>query len=144
MRDPEISGWCPRNVAVAVLVVAIACMSVALAHVCLGAIAATAGNSSAILESCVAHHAIPPLVEMPPLVHAMIYMRWAELDSEGERLMESLRALDPLHSFAHARDTFYEHLRGTWAMLATWGQPQDTCRAAGLFHTGYVRSASNA
>ena len=73
----------------------------------------------------------------------MIHMRWAELDSEGERLMESLRALEPLHSFAHARDTFYEHLRGTWAMLATWGQPQDTCRA-GLFHTGYVRSASNA
>ena len=106
----------------------------------LGAIAAalTAGNSSE-LESCAVHPAMP--VTMPPLVDAMIHMRWGELDSEGDRLIETLRALEPLHSFAHARDTFYEHLRGTWAMLATWGQPQDVCRA-GLFHTGYVRPAS--
>ena len=105
----------------------------------LGAIAAalTAGNSSE-LESCAVHPAMP--VTMPPLVDAMIHMRWGELDSEGDRLIETLRALEPLHSFAHARDTFYEHLRGTWAMLATWGQPQDVCRA-GLFHTGYVRPA---
>lgn len=107
----------------------------------LGAIAAalTAGNSSE-LESCAVHSAMP-VITMPPLVDAMIHMRWAELDNEGDRLIETLRALEPLHSFAHARDTFYEHLRGTWAMLATWGQPQDVCRA-GLFHTGYVRPAS--
>ena len=108
----------------------------------LGAIAAalTAGNSSELLESCAAVHPAMP-VTMPPLVDAMIHMRWGELDNEGDRLIETLRALEPLHSFAHARDTFYEHLRGTWAMLATWGQPQDVCRA-GLFHTGYVRPAS--
>ena len=102
--------------------------------------ALTAGNTSVLLsESCAARPATP--VTMPPLVDAMIHMRWAELDNEGDRLIETLRALEPLHSFAHARDTFYEHLRGTWAMLATWGQPQDVCRA-GLFHTGYVRPAS--
>ena len=108
----------------------------------LGAIAAalTASNSSELLESCAAVHPAMP-VTMPPLVDAMIHMRWGELDNEGDRLIETLRALEPLHSFAHARDTFYEHLRGTWAMLATWGQPQDVCRA-GLFHTGYVRPAS--
>ena len=96
----------------------------------------TAAPAAAVSENCTAHLVVP--ATMPPLVDAMIHMRWAELDDEGDRLMESLRAIAPLHSFAHARDTFYEHLRGTWAMLATWGQPQDVCRA-GLFHTGYVR-----
>ena len=96
----------------------------------------TAAPAAAVSENCAAHPAMP--ATMPSLVDAMIHMRWAELDDEGDRLMESLRAIAPLHSFAHARDTFYEHLRGTWAMLATWGQPQDVCRA-GLFHTGYVR-----
>ena len=96
----------------------------------------TAAPAAAVSENCSAHPEMP--VTMPPLVDAMIHMRWAELDDEGDRLMESLCAFEPLHSFAHARDTFYEHLRGTWAMLATWGQPQDVCRA-GLFHTGYVR-----
>mmetsp|Transcript_24943 Transcript_24943/g.63309 ORF Transcript_24943/g.63309 Transcript_24943/m.63309 type:complete len:391 (-) Transcript_24943:66-1238(-) len=90
--------------------------------------------AAAASENCTAHLVVP--ATMPPLVDAMIHMRWAELDDEGDRLMETLRAIAPLHSFAHARDTFYEHLRGTWAMLATWGQPQDVCRA-GLFHTGY-------
>jgi hypothetical protein len=67
---------------------------------CLDAIA-PADSTSVLLESCAAHPAMP--ATMPPLVDAMIHMRWAELDTEGNRLMETLRAFEPLHSFAHAR-----------------------------------------
>ena len=42
------------------------------------------------------------------------------------------------HEFAHARDPFVVHLRGTWAMLAAWGQEEATCRC-GLFHSAYTR-----
>jgi hypothetical protein len=42
------------------------------------------------------------------------------------------------HEFAHARDPFAVHLRGTWHILAHWQQHVDTCRC-GLLHSAYTR-----
>ena len=50
----------------------------------------TGAAAAAVSENCSAHPEIP--VTMPPLVDAMIHMRWAELDDEGDRLMANLAA----------------------------------------------------
>merc|ERR1719343_1455492 len=75
---------------------------------------------------------------MPPAVNTIIlreeFQTW---DLKKSLPMQSfLKELLGLQYFAHARDTFANHLRGTWGILQAWGQPEEVCRA-GLFHTIY-------
>ena len=43
------------------------------------------------------------------------------------------------NQFAHGRDPFIVHLRGTWEILRNWNQPIPVARC-GLFHSAYTRS----
>lgn len=52
-----------------------------------------------------------------------------------DRQLEFLRAHGAQET-AHSRGTLLEHLSGTRALLARWGNDADTC-AAGLFHSVY-------
>jgi len=73
---------------------------------------------------------------MPARVAALLRESWASLDPQGPALVASIKAMDALNHFPHARDTFGTHLLGTFGMLALWGQPADV-RRCGLFHTAY-------
>jgi len=75
---------------------------------------------------------------MPPKVEAVLHENWALLDHDADRMLSWIKGEKVFHEFAHARDPFYVHLRGTWAMLEIWNQPQDICRC-GLLHSAYSR-----
>jgi len=79
---------------------------------------------------------------MPRKILATLHEDWNFLDPEADRMLNWIRSVGVFHEFAHARDPFYVHLRGTWQMLACWNQPQDICRC-GLLHSGYARSGFN-
>jgi len=105
------------------------------------AAAATAPSETeeAALEEARPKRALRTLApRMPPGIHAMIHEQWTFFDPEAERLLGWMRSEKVFHEFAHGRAPFYNHLRGTWAMLAHWGQPQDVCRC-GLLHSAYTR-----
>ena len=75
----------------------------------------------------------PPL---PTQILALLREDWAPLDPQGPEMVASVKAIDALSQFPHARDTFGAHLIGTFGLLAMWGQPADV-RRCGLFHTAY-------
>jgi hypothetical protein len=78
--------------------------------------------------------------KMPAPIKALLHDRYEEIDptQDIKPLLEFIAQAEVFHEFAHARDPFVVHLRGTWAMLAAWGQEEDTCRC-GLFHSAYSR-----
>ena len=77
---------------------------------------------------------------MPEPIRALLHERYEDIDPTQEitPLLDFMREAEVFHEFAHARDPFVVHLRGTWAMLAAWGQEEATCRC-GLFHSAYTR-----
>jgi hypothetical protein len=77
---------------------------------------------------------------MPGPIKALLHERYAAIDpsQDIQPLLDFMSGAKVFHEFAHARDPFVVHLRGTWAMLAAWGQAEDTCRC-GLFHSAYTR-----
>lgn len=78
-----------------------------------------------------------PFPKMPDKIRALLHKDWNALDDRGEEMMASLKGLDDsVLEFAHARSTFYEHLQGTFGILAAWGLPQ-VIRRTGLVHTAY-------
>ena len=78
-----------------------------------------------------------PFPKMPDKIRALLHKDWNALDDRGEEMMQLLKELDDsVVEFAHARSTFYEHLQGTFGILAAWGLPQ-VIRRAGLVHTAY-------
>uniref|UniRef100_A0A6T0V389 DUF6817 domain-containing protein n=1 Tax=Alexandrium monilatum TaxID=311494 RepID=A0A6T0V389_9DINO len=79
---------------------------------------------------------------MPPKILATLHEDWHLLDPEAPRMLDWVKSVKVFHEFAHARDPFHVHLRGTWQMLECWNQPQDICRC-GLLHSGYARSGFN-
>jgi hypothetical protein len=82
-------------------------------------------------------HSSVPFPKMPVKVHALLQKDWNALDERGEEMMAALKALDDsVVEFAHARTTFFEHLQGTFGILAAWGLPQ-VIRRTGLVHTAY-------
>ena len=76
--------------------------------------------------------------KMPAKINAIIHEEWELLDSEAPRLLQYIKDARVFHQFAHARDTFVSHLRGTWHMLEAWEQPQPICRC-GLLHSAFTR-----
>jgi hypothetical protein len=77
-----------------------------------------------------------PFPQMPSKIHAIIHKDWNVLDPRGEDMMTQLKNIDAAVEFAHARSTFYEHLQGTFGILAAWNQPE-VVRRTGLVHTAY-------
>lgn len=77
-----------------------------------------------------------PFPKMPEKLHALIKKDWDALDVKGEEMMATLKEIDAAVMFAHARSTFYEHLQGTFGILAAWGLPPVITRT-GLVHTAY-------
>jgi hypothetical protein len=73
---------------------------------------------------------------MPEAVKALIYEQWDLLDPNGTAMVSAMRTLASTNEFAHARDTFANHLVGTFGTLAVWQQPV-VVRRAGLFHTAF-------
>jgi hypothetical protein len=73
---------------------------------------------------------------MPEAVKALIYEQWGMLDPNGSLMISAMRTLSSTNEFAHARDTFADHLIGTFGTLAVWRQPLSV-RRAGLFHTAF-------
>ena len=53
----------------------------------------------------------PPL---PPAVEAVLLEEWGELDPTVPPILEWMKQARVFHQFAHARDPFIVHLRGTW------------------------------
>lgn len=71
--------------------------------------------------------------KMPEGVRAVLHQDWAAIG--GERMLEALKSQGSME-FAHARDTFYSHLQGTFGILSIWNQPPEVCRT-GMVHTAY-------
>jgi hypothetical protein len=69
-------------------------------------------------------------------VRSLLHERWHDFDADWPRFEAWLRETDAVGEFGHARATFREHLRGTYALCAAWGLPQAASRA-GLLHTAY-------
>lgn len=80
-----------------------------------------------------------PAVPMPAAVRAILEEEEFEAFDEPERA-RAMRAFQKellgFQHFPHARDTFAQHLRGTWGILNAWGQGPEISRA-GMFHTAY-------
>lgn len=79
---------------------------------------------------------------VPQKILATLHEDWTAFDPEADRLLGWIRSVHAFHEFAHARDPFHVHLRGTWQILSCWDQPQDICRC-GLLHSAYSRSGFN-
>eukprot|EP00545_Synedropsis_sp_CCMP1620_P002847 CAMPEP_0119004998 /NCGR_PEP_ID=MMETSP1176-20130426/1471_1 /TAXON_ID=265551 /ORGANISM="Synedropsis recta cf, Strain CCMP1620" /LENGTH=482 /DNA_ID=CAMNT_0006956761 /DNA_START=230 /DNA_END=1678 /DNA_ORIENTATION=- len=93
-------------------------------------------SSSTQTESAAAMITTVPFPQMPAKIHALIHKDWNVLDPHGEQMMQSLKGIDAAIEFAHSRSTFYEHLQGTFGILAAWDQPE-VVRRTGLVHTAY-------
>lgn len=74
--------------------------------------------------------------EMPATIKALIHQEFNVFDDEASEMIAKIKMIPAAMEFAHARDTFYAHLVGTFAVLGAWGQPS-VVRRAGLFHTVY-------
>jgi len=77
-----------------------------------------------------------PFPKMPEKIRAILHEDWNILDPKGEEMISKLSTIDGAVEFAHARTTFYEHLKGTFGILAAWDQPEEV-RRTGLVHTAY-------
>lgn len=77
-----------------------------------------------------------PFPKMPEKINAILYEDWNVLDPQGEEMVSTMSKIDGAVEFAHASTTFYEHLKGTFGILAAWGQPEEV-RRTGLVHTAY-------
>jgi hypothetical protein len=77
-----------------------------------------------------------PFPRMPETIRAILHEDWNILDPKGEEMISTLSKIDGAVEFAHASTTFYEHLKGTFGILAAWGQPEEVKRT-GLVHTAY-------
>ena len=75
---------------------------------------------------------------MPSGIESIIHEEWNDLDAEADRMLGWMKKARVFHEFAHGRAPFIQHLRGTWAMLAAWKQPEHVCRC-GLLHSAYTR-----
>ncbi len=73
---------------------------------------------------------------MPPKIRAMLHEDWDTLDPKGSLMIAAISKLDGAVEFAHARSTFYDHLKGTFSLLSIWNQPE-VVRRTGLVHTAY-------
>ena len=102
-----------------------------LVYLCGVVRAAEEGHGDCLLAS-----SLVQAPRLPQLIQATLEKSWSTLDSNGTELVSALDQIPMLAHFPHARSTFGEHLVGTFALLALWGQPIDVCRC-GLFHTGY-------
>lgn len=80
-----------------------------------------------------------PFPKMPEKIRALLHEDWDTLDPRGAGMIAALSDIDAAVEFAHARTTFYEHLKGTFGILSAWSQPADV-RRAGLMHTAYSGS----
>lgn len=77
-----------------------------------------------------------PFPAMPTKIHAILHQDWNVLDPRGQELLHKMSGIDGAVEFAHARTTFYDHLKGTFSILSAWNQPEDV-RRTGLVHTAY-------
>lgn len=73
---------------------------------------------------------------MPAKIRAILHEDWNVLDPEGARMLDAFSDIDGLVEFAHASTTFFDHLKGTFGILAAWDQPEEV-RRCGMVHTGY-------
>ena len=64
---------------------------------------------------------------MPPALHAILHERYEHCDPELPNILQWMRDQEAFTQFAHGRDPFYTHLKGTWAMLANWQQASSKC-----------------
>ena len=74
--------------------------------------------------------------KMPPKIRAILHQDWNVLDPQGEEMVKTMSNHEGAVEFAHARSTFYNHLKGTFSILAAWDQPEALTRT-GLVHTAY-------
>ena len=77
-----------------------------------------------------------PFPAVPTKIHAIIHEDWDVLDPKGKEMIHAMSMIDGAVEFAHARTTFFNHLRGTFSILSAWGQPEEVKRT-GLVHTAY-------
>ena len=77
-----------------------------------------------------------PFPVMPTKIKAILLDNHNELDPSGSIMLTKLQQMEATAAFAHARSTFYEHLKGTFQILSAWNQPSNIVRA-GMIHTGY-------
>jgi hypothetical protein len=77
-----------------------------------------------------------PFPKMPEEIHAIIHEDWDVLDPRGVEMINTMSMIDGAVEFAHARSSFFDHLKGTFSILAAWGQPEEIKRT-GLVHTAY-------
>ncbi|KAH8059012.1 hypothetical protein JL722_5560 [Aureococcus anophagefferens] len=77
---------------------------------------------------------VPPA--MPESVRAFVYRDWSALDEGIDDVLRRMGAMSAFVEFPHARNTFFNHLKGTYGMLMAWNQPVAVARA-GLAHTAY-------
>jgi len=73
--------------------------------------------------------------EFPFAIKAIIHDNLGAFDPDFDKMFDLLHE-DGFQEFAHGRDTFANHLQGTFGTLAAWGQPQDVNRV-GLFHSSF-------
>ncbi|GFH55380.1 hypothetical protein CTEN210_11856 [Chaetoceros tenuissimus] len=81
-------------------------------------------------------HSSIPFPVMPQKIKAMLLDNHNLLDPQGEEMLSKLQQMEATAAFAHARSTFFEHLKGTFQILSAWNQPTNIKRA-GMIHTGY-------
>jgi len=94
----------------------------------------------AAITTATEHHSVEQARAVLPTpsraVRSLIHERWQDFDPEWPRFDAWLHETQAVCEFGHARATFREHLRGTYALCAAWGLPQVAWRA-GLLHTTY-------
>lgn len=71
--------------------------------------------------------------KMPTVLESLLHEDYDALGVAD--ILEQLKSPGVME-FAHGRDTFYSHLKGTFGILKAWGQPDDVC-LLGLTHTAY-------
>ena len=79
---------------------------------------------------------VAPLPAPSAPVRSLLYERWQDFDEDWPRFDDWLHSNRAVCEFGHARATFREHLRGTFALCAAWGLSQAESRA-GMLHTTY-------
>ena len=79
---------------------------------------------------------------MPASVEAILQTDYNKLDPDAENILCWMREKKAFNQFAHGRDPFIVHLRGTWEILCNWNQPYHVARC-GLFHSSYSKFGFN-
>lgn len=95
-----------------------------------------AGMVNGTIIKAVASDKTVAFPQMPRKIRALLHKNWDVLDPKGQEMMSTLSDIDAAIEFAHARSTFYEHLQGTFGILAAWNMPE-VVRRTGLVHTGF-------